>query len=361
MRTTAKLCALIALTGILFFTTGTLTAQEIKQEKQLKSTEVKNQANSGTCWSFAVISLIESELIRMGKGEYDLSEIYSVYRAYPAKADRYMRLGGKANFSGGGQGHDVFNVIMKYGIVPEEAYSGLLKENAKHDHMEMDQVLYEIIKDVFGGNATVSSKWRFSVDSVLDVYIGKAPQTFELKGKTYTPKSFTAELGLRAEDYIELTSYSHHPFYQQFVLEVPDNWSQGSYYNVPVEDLMRIMENAIDKGFTFAWDGDVSGDVPFSKNDGIATLTNDSLTVTQEMRQLAFDDFTTTDDHLMHITGIGSDQKGFKYFLTKNSWGEKKGNKGYWWLSENYVRMNTIAIVIHKDALPADIAVKLGL
>jgi bleomycin hydrolase len=204
-------------------------------------------------------------------------------------------------------------------------------------------------------------KWKAAIDSVLDIYLGKVPADFTFKGKSYTASSFATSLGINPDDYIELTSYSHHPFYSTFVLEVPDNWSSGSYYNVPLDELIKVMENSIEMGYTFAWDGDVSGEVSFSANDGIAKMANDDVSVSQEDRQDAFDHFITTDDHLMHITGLGKDETGKVYFLTKNSWGDNKAKKGYWWMSENYVRMNTIAIMVHKDVIPTELAAKLKL
>jgi bleomycin hydrolase len=356
-----KRLILILASAAVLLTTINLQAQEVKTEKSLKATEVKNQANSGTCWSFATLSLMESELLRLGMGEWDLSEMFVVRMAYADKADRYVRLNGKANFSGGGQAHDVLDVMRKYGLMTEAAYSGLLAGQTRHDHMEMDGVLSDIMLSERPKNAAPDCYWRYSIDSVMDVYLGAEPSSFEVKGKTTAPEKFSADLGLKLEDYIEITSFSHHPYFTQFVLEVPDNWSAGSYYNVPLEDLMRIMTYAIDQGFTFAWDGDVSGEVGYAQNNGIAKNSDDLQTITQESRQLAFDNFTTTDDHLMHITGYGRDKNGTKYFLTKNSWGDNKGNKGYWWLSENYVRTNTIAIMLHKDAVPADLKGKLGL
>ncbi len=341
---------------------ATINAQEIKKEKEIKATPVKNQANSGTCWSFATISLLESELLRLGKGEWDLSEMYVVRKAYETKADRYVRLRGVANFGCGGQAHDVLDVMTSAGLMPEEAYSGLVGKKEKHDQLAMDAALAEYMKSQLSkSNALNDAHWRVAIDSIMDAMIGPQPPSFTSKDRKLTPELFAADLGLKASDYIEITSFSHHPFYSRFVLEVPDNWSCGSYYNVPLEDLMRIMTNAIDNGFTFAWDGDVSGEVSYSKNDGIAKNKDDQQLVTQEMRQKEFDRFITTDDHLMHITGFGTDENGTHYFLTKNSWGENKGNKGYWWLSENCIRLNTIAILLHKDAIPADIKAKLGI
>lgn len=337
-------------------------SQEIKTLKDIKTTSVKNQANSGTCWSFAVVSMIESELMRLGKGEYDISEMYFARMAYLTKAERYFRLQGHLNFGGGGQAHDVFDVWKKWGIVPEDAYSGLVDGATRHDHSEMDAVLVKIMEitqnpDIEGGD----TKWKAAIDSVLNIYLGRVPNEFEYKNKRYTPQSFAKETGINPEDYIEITSFTHHPFYSKFVLEVPDNWSSGIYYNIPENELMLIIENALMNGYTVAWDGDVSDDVSFSANNGIAKLENDDNQVTPEIRQQNFDNFSTTDDHLMLLTGIGKDETGKKFFLTKNSWGTNKGNKGYWWMSENYIRMKTIAIMVNRKCVPDDIAVKAGI
>ena len=342
---------------------GPATAQKIETTKSLKATAVKNQANSGTCWSFATVSFLESEMLRLNKGKHDLSEMFNVYHAYLDKAERYIRLGGKASLSPGGQAHDVLDVIRTYGMVPEEAFSGLKDDKDLHDHSALDEALVNVMKSALDRqeNACNDSPWRQRADSVLTARLGSLPETFTFKGNQYTALSYARELGINPDDYIELTSYSHHPWYKNIVLEVPDNWSAGSYFNLPLDDLMRVMENAISNGYTFCWDGDVSCEPRFSQNDGVATLTAYPNGISAEIRQHAFDDFSTTDDHLMHITGLGKDEQGKTYFLTKNSWSEKKGNKGYWWMSDDFVRLNTIAILVHKEALPADLRTKLKL
>ena len=338
------------------------TAQEIKSIKELPATSVKNQANSGTCWSFATVSFLESELLRKGAGEYDLSEIFFVHAAYPVKAERYVRLQGHNNFGGGGQAHDVLNVWISKGALPEEAYTGLVGDAKMHDQLEMDAILSGYMKTVVDpGISPPDKKWRAAIDSILNIYIGKVPERFEYNKKNYTSTTFAETLPINPDDYIELTSFTHHPFYGTFVLEVPDNWSAGSYYNVPLDELIEVMKYSIEQGYTFVWDGDVSGDVSFGANEGIAKLDNEKRTVDQETRQEGFDNFITTDDHLMHITGMGEDDKGNTYFLTKNSWGDARGINGYWWMSENYVRLNTIAIMVHRNAIPEGIANKLKL
>ena len=335
--------------------------EKIEITKELKTTSVKNQAMSSTCWSFATVSFFESELLRMGKGEYDLSEMFYVRKAYPIKAYNYYHFQGNSNFGAGGQAHDVTILFKEYGAMPESAYSGL-KNKENHDHLEMDDALVNIMKPVVKMSpGEAGEKWKYSLDSTMDVYLGKLPQTFSYDGKNFTPQSFAASLGLDADNYVELTSYSRHPFYKQFVLEVPDNWMFEKYYNLPVDELMSVMDNSINKGYTFCWDGDVSDETSFAYNGGVATIENEKNKVTQEDRQKAFEDFSVTDDHLMHINGLARSDDGGKYYLTKNSWGDKKGNKGYWFMSENFVRLKTIAILVHKDAIPADIKEKLGI
>jgi bleomycin hydrolase len=329
--------------------------------KEVKTTSVKNQNRSGTCWSFAGISFLEAELIRQGKGEYDLSEMFIVRYAYLKKALNFVRLHGHTVFGSGGQAHDVTNVIREYGIVPNKNYEGLNYGESNHVHGEMNAVFKAIVKAVVENkNKKLSTAWLESFKSTLDAYLGEVPDNFEHKGKNFSPKTFTTDqLGLNMDDYIELTSYTHHPFYDKFILEVPDNWSNDSYYNVPLEDLMAIFDYSIENGFSLCWDGDVDED--FSRINGYARLSEDSDEVTQKDRQRTFDNYITTDDHLMHITGIAKDQSGTKYYITKNSWSDKNTYNGYWYMSESYVRQHTIAIMIHKDAVPTDIAKKLKL
>jgi bleomycin hydrolase len=374
------------------FVSNFLYAQDKKDETKkerhtftiinyVDATSVKNQAKTGTCWSFATDSFLESELLRMGKEEYDLSEMFVVRNSYPLKAEKYVRYHGNFNFGPGGQAHDVWNVYKEYGMVPEEVYAGMIADTSKHNHGEMDAVLKGILDAVLkksGGKLT--GLWPEVINKTLDIYLGNVPSEFTYKGETYTPKSFANMLGLNPDDYVEITSYTHHPFYEKFVLEVPDNWTMGEYYNVPLNDLIAIMNNALNNGYSVDWDGDV-GKENFYRKKGYAVLPVDEekddndndedmienegpekeKNVTQEMRQDAYDNFSVTDDHLMHIVGTAEDQAGTKFYYTKNSWGTKdKKYDGYWYMSEPYVRMKTIAIMVHKDAVPQKIREKLG-
>jgi len=335
--------------------------EKIEITKELKTTSVKNQAMSSTCWSFATLSFFESELLRMGKGEYDLSEMFYVRKAYPIKAYNFYHFQGKSNFGPGGQAHDITYLFREYGAVPENVYSGLQNKET-HYQLDMDDALVNIMNPVVKmGPGEAGEKWKYALDSTMDVHLGKLPQTFSYNGKNYTPQSFAATLGIDPDNYVELTSYSHHPFYRQFILEVPDNWMFEKYYNLPVDELIRVMDNSINNGYTFCWDGDVTDDISFSANGGVAALEKEKKKIEQSDRQKAFEDFSVTDDHLMHITGLAKSEFGERYYLTKNSWGEKKGTNGYWFMSENYVRLKTIAILVHKDAIPEDIKAKLGI
>jgi len=355
-------------------------------------TAVKNQASTGTCWSFSGVGMLESELIRMGKGEFDLSEMYIVRRNYEDKAQKYARLHGSLNFAAGGSFADVVETIEEFGIIPENAYMGLNYGSEKHDHGELDKVLKGYMEGIIG-ERNLSPVWYDGFTSVLDTYLGRVPETFTYEGKEYTPHSFAAFLGLKQDDYISLTSFDHHPFYKPFAIEVPDNWRWALSYNLPMNDLMEVMEYAIMKGYTVAWASDVS-EAGFSR-DGIA-IAPDELSaenagsdearwlglssrekdanirtrvgkeilvekqITQEMRQSAFDNYATTDDHGMQIYGIAKDQHGKKFYMVKNSWGDTGPYDGLWYVSDPFVRYKTISIVLHKEALPAEIAAKLG-
>lgn len=319
----------------------------------------------------------------MGKGEHILSPMFNVYYSYLPKAINYVRYSANANFGNGGQAHDVMNVINKYGFIPEKVYSGMNIGEDKHDHAEMDGVLKAIadaISKARGGKIT--PRWREVFESTVNIYLGAIPKEFSYQGKTYTPKSFAESLEFNTDDYVEFTSYTHHPFFTKFDLEVPDNWSKDQYYNVPVNDLMKIIDNALMSGYSVAWDGDTSEKyfnrkksvsiVPLEeelpvvdeakKEDETEGKPESEKMVTQQMRQESFDNHTTTDDHLMHLTGIAKDQNGTKFYYTKNSWGTTdKKYGGYWYMSEQYVRLKTIAIMIHKDAIPEELRTKMGL
>lgn len=353
---------------------------QFTMKKELGTSTVKNQANTGTCWSFSTASFLESELLRLGKEEVDLSEMYIVRYIYVQKALNYVRRQGKANFGQGSMAHDVFNIMGEHGLMPESAYNGRPSGEEKHNHTEMEALLKGIVDAVVAQSANiVSDNWLKAYKAVLDIYLGEVPKSFEYNKKKYTPESFTAKaLELNPADYVQITSFSHHPFYKPFVLEVPDNFSNGLFYNVPIEELQATADNALAEGYTIAWDSDVS-EKGFSASKGLAILPADGwesksredreaafkkpgeeMEVNQEMRQVSFDNFTTTDDHLMHINGIAFDQNGTKYYKVKNSWGEIGPYDGYLYASESYFKYKTIAIIVHKDAIPADIAKKLG-
>ncbi len=361
----------------------------------IPTTEVRNQESTGTCWAFAGTSFLEAELIRLGAGQIDLSEMFTVRHAYSQKALQYFRLHGKGNFSEGGQAHDVLNVVKEFGFIPETAYSGNEYQSDFHIHKEMEKstkaMLDQIVKNP---NKTITPVWQSSVNGVFDTYMGAAPQKFDSNGQAISPIEYMKQAGFNPNDYIELTSYSHHPYYKEMNLEIPDNWSHDLYYNLPIDELMSVIDNALTNGFSVCWDGDVS-EKGFSHRNGVAILPVantkdmsqsdfekwDALSskqkqaslytfdkpssekeVDQALRQSTFDNYQTTDDHLMHLTGIVKDQNGTRYYKTKNSWA-KTSNKmgGYLNMSEAYVRLKTVAIMIHKDAIPAEIKVKLGL
>lgn len=361
--------------------------------KDLEATEVQNQNRTGTCWSFSSLSFIESELLRKGKDSANLSEMFIARYAYLEKAINYVRMHGNFNFSAGGAFHDIPLVIKKYGIVPEEVYKGMRYGGETHNHAELNNILKSIV-DVIIKNPQreLTPVWTEAIERVLDTYLGEIPKEFEYKGKKYTPKSYAKSLGLNMDDYVTIGSFTHHPFYEMFTLEVPDNWAFGRVYNVPVDEMMTVMNDAIMNGYSLAWGSDVS-EKGFSFKDGLAIMPKDESTIkkkghdnknfsdsgaekigdafdapveekeiTQEMRQIAFDNYTTTDDHGMHITGIVKDQEGNKYFIVKNSWG-LKGNDcdGYFYASETFVKYKTMDFMLHKDALSKALKKKLGI
>lgn len=345
----------------------------------LEETPVISQGNTGTCWSYSTTSFIESELIRKGKGRHDLSEMFNARMIYEDKADNYVRRQGKAQFSQGSLGHDVLRVIAKHGVMPNEHYNGLLNDAQVHNHDELERVLSGVVSAILNNDGKpLSPHWKSAFSAILDSYLGKLPERFTYQGKEYTPATLTKELGIEPADYVSISSFSHHPFYQSFILEVPDNYSNGSFWNIPLDEFVKITRYALENGFTLAWDADVS-EKGFSRQ-GIAILPEipwsemlneereaafDSpvkeLEVTQKNRQEAFDNQQTTDDHLMHITGMATDSKGNTYFVVKNSWGTNAGIEGYVYVSEAYFRMKSISIIVHKDGVPKDTRKKFGL
>ncbi len=333
-------------------------------DKVLGSTEVKNQGRTGTCWSFATASFVESELIRKGGPTLDLSEMFIVRNMYEQKARNYLMRQGKTNFGEGALAHDYVNSIERFGLVPEQVFPGNRAENSGgHDHSELEAAMGGMLK-ALAERGKLSPRWDEAVSAVLDVYIGRNPGEFSWEGKTWTPLTFRDHLGVRAEDYVNLTSFSHHPFGKEFVLEIPDNFSAGSFLNLPLNDLTGVIDLAIEMGYTVAWDGDVS-EPGFLSDQGFAVLEPGDRNlpwrrepvpepeVTQETRQAGFESLSTTDDHLMHLVGRAKDEDGRNYYIVKNSWGPGGRHKGHVYLSEGYVRMKTMAILVHRDVLEA--------
>lgn len=338
-----------------------------------KGIDVEDQCATGTCWSFATMSFLESEIIRKGNQPVDLSEMFNVRYTYPMKAESYVRFQGKQQFGPGGLSQDVIYVLQNHGMVPESAYTGLPVGQKEHDHSAMDAILEGTVKTVLDNKLNRDMSWLTAVNGILDAYLGKVPTEFEYNGKKYTPASFRDAMGIKASDYVNITSFSHHPFYSSFVLEVPDNWMKGSFYNVPLDELQSIIDNAVETGYTVAWDADVS-EKTFSFTNGLAIVPADGVnkedvfkkivpekTIDQSIRQIAFDQQETTDDHLMHLTGKAKDQNGNVYYMIKNSWGTQNPYGGYQYISTSYLRYKTVSIVVHKDAIPAAIKTKLKL
>jgi bleomycin hydrolase len=366
-----------------------------KDKIRLAATPVKNQFRSGTCWSFGTVSLIESELLRTGKGEYDLSEMFIVRHTYTDKADRYVRMHGNMNFGAGGALPDAFYVLEKYGIVPEMAYDGKVIGEANHVHGEMDEVLKAFVDVIIKNpNRKLTPVWREGYRSLLDAYLGKYPEEYVINQTKYTPKSYAQMLGIKANNYVQLTSFTHHPYYTSFAIEVPDNWNNDGAYNLPMDEMMEVIDNALEKGYTVVWAADVS-EKGFSHRNGVAIVPASEASeiagmerarweqmsqkekddmmysfkrpvpekkITQEERQRGFDNYSTTDDHAMHIIGIAHDQNGTKYYIVKNSWGtENNPYGGYIYASETFVRYKTISVMLHNEGVPKKIRNKINL
>lgn len=359
------------------------SAYQFTPLKVMEAVEVQSQGITGTCWSFSGLSFFESELIRMGKGkEYNLSEMFVARQSYPLKADNYMRMHGKTNIGEGGGFPDVLNIIKQYGMVPEEVYTGKVEANTPHNHHLLETTIKNILLPA-SQNETQKINFKFlhnTIEAACDEYLGKVPENFIYKGKSYTPKTYSEAMGILPNDYVFLTSFSHHPFYSKFTLEVPDNWNWDLMYNLPLNELQEVMSSAITNGYTWAWAADVS-EKGFMFGDGLAIVPETpiegmsidqkkilslqpqkQLAITQEMRQKAFDNYETQDDHGMHAIGTAKDQNGTLYYVIKNSWGKESNQcDGYFFASESYVLYKTTSIMIHKKALPASIAKKLGI
>ncbi|MBE6189345.1 MAG: aminopeptidase [Rikenellaceae bacterium] len=365
--------------------------------KVIETTPVKNQNRSGTCWCYSTMTFLEAEILRAGGEAVHLSEMFAVRHAYMKKAEMYVRMHGHLNFAEGGAAHDVTEVIKEYGIVPNEVYTGMNYGTELADFHEITPVMTAYLDAVIKAGDTsrrpLTTAWKRGFNAILDEYFGELPESFVWKGKEYTPKSFAESLPIDMDDYIDLSSFTHHPFYEQFVLEVPDNWMWGRVYNLPMEEMMRVVDHALENGYTLAWGTDVS-EKGFSRTKAIGVIPETdpksmsgteaerwgSLTakereaalysfekptkereITQEMRQEAFDNYETTDDHGMVIVGTAKDQNGTIYYKVQNSWDTVKPYDGFWYFSKPFVAYKTTDLMVNKKALPKDIAKKLGL
>jgi len=361
---------------------------------QLDATPVQSQGKTGTCWSFSGMSFFESELMRLGVAKnLVLSEMFVVRKAYEMKAEKYIRMDGKTNFGEGGAFHDIPLVIRKYGIVPYNMYPGLVNtETYNHAEMfvELDKIMQNIISKL-GAPEGVSDSWKKEYNKILDKNLGENVKVFTWEGKNYTPKTFAEYVQLNMDNYVSLTSFTNHEMYKKCMLEIPDNWAWGESYNVEMNDLVEVTKEALKNGYTIAWGADVS-EKGFSFRNGLAIVPADptsvevvgkdeknfnnagaerksnafteptkELNITKELRQEAYDNKTTTDDHGMHIVGLYTDQNGVNYFLVKNSWGTSNYPKGYLYVSENYFKYKTINIYLHKDGISKEVRKKLNL
>lgn len=348
--------------------------------KQLDNTSVKNQGSSGTCWSYAGNSFLESEIYKKHHRVLDIAEIYTARKTYEDKAKNYILMDGYVNYGDGGSLHDVINMYKKYGMVPQEAYTGLINGAIKNNFSKMQQELKEYLDTVKSQKAPINTQWTQNFSSILDKYIGKVPETFIYKGKEYTPKTFAEEVvDLNPNDYIEISSFKDYEYYTPFYPPLPDNWSGDKMYNVPMKELTEIIDHALSTGYTIGWASDVS-EPYFSWKNGIAYVPDTNIysisseekanlfsypkpekVITEELRQEAFNNKTTTDDHAMHIVGLSKDQNGKEYYLVKNSWGISNDYQGYLYVTKNYVQFKTTAILVNKKAIPKKIYKKLNL
>ncbi|MFN0214568.1 MAG: C1 family peptidase [Saprospiraceae bacterium] len=354
---------------------------EFKEYKRQAATAVKSQDQTGTCWAFSTISFLESEAMRLGKKDVDLSEMFVVRNIYRLKCENYVRRQGNAQFGEGGLAHDALIAVEKFGVIPESVFPGRKDPNAPLNHSKLEKALKSRCDDFVkqGKDGRLPADWLMSIDQLLDDEFGKIPTKFTFKDVQFTATSYRDYLRIQTADYITVTSFTHHPFWGKFILEIPDNWANGEMYNVPISDLMRCAKNAIEKGYTVEWDADVSNE-GFSAANGLAIapstpwkdknasaqagtfkIWEPETKITQELRQQLFDRQITTDDHLMHIVGLLDEKHSGIYYVVKNSWGEVSDLKGYVYCSEAYMRQNTISFTIHKDAIPEDISRRLGL
>jgi aminopeptidase C len=364
--------------------------------KENPITSVKDQNRSGTCWAYSTLSYFESEILKNTGKTYDLCESFVANKDYMDRAVQVVRYHGDMQFAQGGSAYDVYYVLKNYGICPENAmpFPGSLYGDSLNNFNEFFSLLEPYVEGIATNKASkISNQWKVGFQGILDAYLGKCPENFTYEGKNYTPKSFASSLGLNMDDYVTITSYTHHPFYSQFVVEVQDNWRNPASYNLPMDEMMQIIDNAVMNGYTVAWGGDVSE--PGFTRDGLAYMIDakkmqslqgsdmarwlglsaakrrniiDSLGCnvpevqpTQEMRQERFDNWELTDDHGMLIYGIAKDQNGKEYYMVKNSWGEAGKYKGTWYMTKTFIAANTMDYMVNKNAIPANIRKKMGI
>ena len=365
-----KKCAFILLFGMLV--SPVLRAQyRFVHEHLLPHTAIESQDRTGTCWSYSTASFVEAEVMRKGHKPIDLSEMFVARNVYKDKARNYMLRQGKANFSQGGLAHDLLREAANSGVIPEAVYAGLPPGQKKHDHTELEHALKGMLDGVLKGKK-LTKYWPVAFEGILDAYLGPPPHSFIWEGQTTTPEQLAARLDIHPEEYVTITSFTHHPWYTSFVLEIPDNYSNGSYLNVPLNEMVDILDGALEKGFSVVWDGDVS-EPGFKAKKGLAILPADikrtdlwstpgpEKAVDQPLRQRRFESLHTTDDHLMHIIGTAEDETGKRYYVIKNSWGEVGPYKGLLYMSLPYLQLKTVAITVHKDALSDEMKRKLGM
>ena len=390
---------LLLIAVALFSLPGSLGAQEKNDTvkftvvRENPITSIKDQNQSGTCWAYSSLGFLEAELLRMGKGEHDLCESFLVYKTYMDRADKAVRTHGDASFSQGGSFYDAIYCLKHYGIVPQDAmpFPGSLYGDSLFNFNQLDAVASAYVSAIAKGNLKkISPTWKSDLSNIYKNYFGELPTTVVAGGKTYTPQQYATDyLGLNPDDYVSLTSYTHHPFYTKFILEIQDNWRWAESYNLPLDEFMEVCDAAVRNGYTFAWGADVSES--YFSRDGVARVpatlkdnditgsdaarwtgsnaqngaaiktSNNEKTITQELRQLGYDNWETTDDHGMVIYGLAKNKQGDEYFMVKNSWGDYGKYHGMFYASKAYVAYKTMNILIHKSAIPAHIAKKLGL
>ena len=325
---------------------------------QVKSTPLNDQQSSGTCWSFATTSFIESEALRLGHDTVSISPIYYVHPTYLSKAEKFIETKGKSYFGAGDLSFSVMDAYKNYGAVPESVYDGIIAEDWQHDHLEMDNLLYAMVASIgtSGYGRIKPMSWKKSIEAVLNSYLSRPPATFLYNNKIFTPQSFAQEhIGIKHEDYLEVTSYSHSSFYKMFVLDIPANWNKNKYLNIPIKDFEKLIDHALESGYSLAWDGDAT-EPYFSFDSGILKLPDEeeNITITQEWRQKSFEDKSTTDDHNMHIIGKAKDANQKLYYIMKNSEGTNNLG-GYIYMTKNALLLKTISVLVHKDAIPPSV------